>query len=237
MTQKVLNVMDSEDVNTLSDSIEAVQVANIIEDVYFDLIASREIPTHKGLIKLTGLSDNNFPTHFLYGTNVKEIETLSYDRSETVGETDYKEVCWVEPMEFLSKTDGQTTDTLLVADKVAGTTLTINTDSYPTIYTSFDGDHIVMNAYKSTVESTLQASKSRAYGTVYPTFSISDSFVPDLPEVMFPYFLAESKSTCMSVLKGENNPKVEQNARRQKNWVQKNKDRTKKDGTPNGYGR
>ncbi|MBL4795793.1 MAG: hypothetical protein JKY50_00105 [Oleispira sp.] len=237
MTQKVLTVMDSEDINSLSDSVEAIQVANIIEDVYFGIIAARLVPEHKELLKLVALSDSNFPTHFEYGDRVKEVTSVYYNMSEVSGETEWREICWTEPEEFLRKTDGVTATSVLVADKNASTMLTIGTDQYPLFYTSFDEEHIVMNSYKSTIDSTLQESKSRAYGTKYPTFSITDAFVPDLPALMFPYFLAESKSMCLSILKNEQNPKVEQQARRLKNWIQNDLYKTKKDGRPAGYGR
>mgnify|MGYP000149502562 CR=1 FL=1 len=57
----------------------------------------------------------------------------------------------------------------------------------PSFYTSFDDEHIVMDSYKSSVETTLQNSKTQAYGVVYPTFTISDTFTPDLDDTLFPY--------------------------------------------------
>ncbi len=237
MTQKILNVMDSEEVNSLSDSVEAMQVANIIEDTYFTIIAARLIPEHKQLLQLTALSDSNFPTHFKYGDDTKRIEQVHYDTSETAGETLWQPVLFMEPMEFLNRTDGLETNSILIKDKSGNTNLTIATDRYPCVYTSFDDEFIVMDAYKSTVDTTLQASKSRAYGTVYPTFTISDSFIPDLNELMFPYFLAEAMSVCLVTLKGEANSKIEQQARRLKSYIQNDKYKTERRIPTVGYGR
>ena len=107
----------------------------------------------------------------------------------------------------------------------------------PRYYTSFDDDHIIMDAYDSSVESTLQTSKSRAYGTVYPTFSITDSFEPDLDDTMLPYLLAEAKSTCFSLFKSGSDPKVEQAARRLKSYVQNDMYKTKRANKRPNYGR
>jgi len=127
--------------------------------------------------------------------------------------------------------------TLVVPDEAANTSLVVFSDRMPTYYTSFDDLHIVMNAYDSSVESILQASKTRAYGTVYPTITIADGFIPDLDDTMMPYLLAEAKSTCFSLFKSGSDPKVEQAARRLKSFVQNDMYRTKRPNVRNHYGR
>ena len=55
MVQSILSDMDSENVNSISDSVEAQQVASVIEDTFFNIIAAREIPEHKQLLMLSAL--------------------------------------------------------------------------------------------------------------------------------------------------------------------------------------
>jgi hypothetical protein len=227
--------MDSEDVNAISDTLEAQQVASVIEDTYYNIISARDIPEHQQLLKLTSLSDSTRPTHFTYPTNLKQIETLSYNIATTGSQ--YSEVKYVHPLDFLERMDDQSTSAVKIADKVGNTDIFIYNDTHPTYYTSFDDNHIVMNAYDSSIESTLQASKTRAYGTVYPTFTISDSFEPDLDDNMLPYLLAEAKSTCFSLFKAGSDPKVEQQARRLKSYVQNDMHKTKQANKRPYYGR
>jgi hypothetical protein len=94
-----------------------------------------------------------------------------------------------------------------------------------------------MNSYDSSVDSTLTAAKSRAYGTVVPTFTISDSFTPDIDHNYFPLLLAESKSVAMSLLTGGSDPKIEQAARRQRFRVQNDKYNTVTKRSISHYGR
>jgi hypothetical protein len=94
-----------------------------------------------------------------------------------------------------------------------------------------------MDSYDSAVESTLQESKTRAYGTVYPNFLIQDNFEPDLDDTMLPYLLAEAKSTCFSLFKSGADPKIEQAARRLKSFVQNDMYKTKKPNKRPHYGR
>lgn len=233
LVQSILSDMDSEPVNSISDSIEAEQIASVIEDTYFNFISARDIPEHRQLIKITSLSDSTKPTHFKYVG--KEIFWLRYNIDEATG-TNYREVKFIEPGDFVTR-NVDTSNTLIVPDVQAGTELIIRNDRMPSFYTSFDDEHIVMDSYKSSVESTLQNSKTQAYGMVYPTFTISDTFTPDLDDTLFPYLLAESKSVAFSLFKSGSDPKVEQAARRLKSYVQNDMFRTKKENVRNKYGR
>ena len=237
MVQSILSDMDSESVNSIGDSVEAQQIASVIEDTYFNIIAARDIPEHRQLLKLTSLSSTVRPTHFQYPTNTRDIVSLSYN-IDTSGGVNYQEIYFVEPLDFLNRMPAVNAGTTsVVPDVNSSTSLVVFTDRMPTYYTSFDDLHIVMNAYDVTVENTLQASKTRAYGTVYPTFTIADSFTPDLDDTMLPYLLAEAKSTCFSLFKSGSDPKIEQAARRLKSFVQNDMYRTKRPNVRNHYGR
>lgn len=233
LTQNILSAMDSENVNSIGDTVEALQVVDIIETTYFDIIATRNIPEHKELLKMTALSDTNFPSHFEYPTNVKEIVSLDYKDSDDF----YRTIRWCEPLEFLNRTDGVQENFDSISDKNGGTTLRIMNDRQPTFYTSFDDQYIVCNSYETTEDTTLQASKVRSWGTKYPTFSKTDTFTPDLDATVFPYLLAESKSSAMSLLKGGPDAKVEQAARRHKSFLQDDMFRTKRANKWSSYGR
>lgn len=233
IVQNILSDMDSEEVNSIGDSVEAMQVATIVETTFHNIIATRLVPEHKELIKLTAMSDSDYPTHFKYPDKVKETEKIWYADSEG----NYKEVTWSDPLDFLNATDCRRADYVEVLDKNAGTTLRILTTKDPEYFTSFDDEYIVMDSYDSAVDSTLQASKVRAYGTKYPTFELTDNYTPDLDDTMFPYLLAEAKSTAMSLLKGGSDAKVEQAARRHKSYVQNDLYKTKRKRGLSTYGR
>ena len=235
IVQSILNDMDSEAVNSISDTVEAAQIASVVEDTYYNIIAARDIPEHKQLLKIPSLSATARPTHFEYPANTKEIEKLFYNVG-TSGDS-WKEIRFVEPLEFLNGMDSTATASVTVTDVAGGTPLYIRNDRMPSYYTSFDDKHMVMDSFDSSVETILSASKTRAYGTVYPTFSQTDNFQPDLDDTMLPYLLAESKSVCFSLFKSGVDQKVEQSARRLKSYVQNDMYRTKRDNKRPNYGR
>jgi len=235
MVQSILSDMDSEDVNAIGDSIEAQQVASVIEDTYFNLVSARDIPEHNQLLKLTALSDITRPTHFQYPENTKMLERVFYNTAAT-GST-YVEIYYMAPLDFIMRMDETSSGSVKVLDKTGGTDLFILDNVQPTYYTSFDDNFMVFNSYDKTVDTTLQASKSRAYGSLYPSFTITDTFEPDLDDNMLPYLLAEAKSTCFSLFKSGSDPKVEQSARRLKSFVQNDMHKTKKANKRPNYGK
>ena len=232
IVQSILNDMDSEEVNSINDTVEAQQIASVVEDTYFNMIAAREIPEHKKLMSLTSLSNISKPTHFKYPSNTKNLERLEYN----VGAADEKKfrvIEFVEPMVFLDRMD----ETGQLVSSIDGIDIFVQNDRQPSYYTSFDDEHIVMNSFDFSVETLLSASKVRAVGSTYPTFSQVDGFEPDLDNTLMPYFLAEAKSACFSLFKGGPDPKVEQAARRLKSFVQNDMYKTTRSNKKPNYGR
>ena len=87
--QDVLNDMDSDEVNSISDTVEATQIANICRSVYYDVITTIDPPERTGLMAVTGLSDSTKP-NFMDANSITEIKELRYNVTETAGEIEYK---------------------------------------------------------------------------------------------------------------------------------------------------
>lgn len=235
MTQSILSDMDSEGVNSISDTVEAAQIASVIEDTFFNIIAARDIPEHKQLIKLTSLSSSAKPSHFTYPANTRKLELVQYNIGTTT--PNYKTIVYVDPMTFISRMDESSSNVVVVTDVKGGTPLYIRNDRMPSYYTSFDDENIVMDSFDISVDSILQTSKTRAYGYIYPTFNQTDDFTPDVDDTMLPYLLAEAKSVCFSLFKSGSDPKIEQSARRLKSFVQNDMYKTKTANKRPNYGR
>ena len=232
VVQSILSDMDSEDVNTISDTVEAQQVASVVEDTYFNIIAARDIPEHNKLIPLVSLANNAKPTHFTYPARTKQLMRVDYNIG-TASAPDYREIVYVEPLVFIDRMDETAKKVTTVDQSVE---LFGATDKDPSYYTSFNDNHIIMDAYDVSVEANLASNKTRAFCAIYPTFSQTDSFAIDLDQTLMPLLLAEAKSACMSLFKGGSDPKVEQAARRLKSYVQNDQYKTRQ-ASRNQYGR
>ena len=237
LVQKILSDMDAEEVNTINDTTEAQQIASIIEDTYYNIVSNRTIPEHNHLVKLTAVSDSAYPTHFEYPDKVDALVKVDYDTSDD-GSFEYSPVTFVEPEEFLAIVDVVNSTYVLVDDRKAGTKLRIRTDKMPEYWTSFDDTYIVMDSYKSTVDSTLQSSKTRAWAKKTPEFNrFDDDYVPEIDSNLFPLLLNESKSVAMAVLGNGPNAKIDQAARRQRYHYQNDRYKTVRDQPLSKWGR
>jgi hypothetical protein len=239
IVQDVLNDMDSDEVNSISDTVEATQIANICRSVFYDVITTVDLPEHAELMTITGLSNSAKP-NFMDADGITEIKELRYNVSETLGELEYKLINYVPPDEFVQRIvtrDTTATEVILVQDPTSGISLPIINDKMPDYYTSFDDRYLCFDSYKSTVDVTLQTSKTMVLGIKIPSFSMVDSATPDMDDTIFPYYLAEVKSRALSLLKGGADAKVEQFARKHRYFQRNNRWKTGEQRILNDYGR
>ena len=239
IVQDILNDMDSDEVNSISDTVEASQIAQICQSVFYDVITTVDLPEHDELMTVTGLSDSTKP-NFMDANSVTEIKELRYNVSETSGELEYKTISYVTPTEFVQdilQRDTSASNVIVVTDPTSGISLPIINDKMPDYYTSFDDRYLCFDSYLATVDTTLQTSKTLVLGTKIPTFTVSNSAVPDMDDTIFPYYIAECKSRCFSMLKGGPDPKVEQFARKHRYFQKNNRHKVQQVNIRNDYGR
>lgn len=222
ITQDILSDMNSDDVNTITATVESMQVAQIIKSTYEEMMSRKNWPHLQKLLQLTSSGTTARPTHASVPEAIKEVVSVSYNKqTSTQTAPRWKEVEYLYPDDFLRYTNGRNTDltnTTQIED-VSGVNLIIKTDKAPTYYTSFDDENIVFDSYDSAVDSTIQTSKCQVLAYVMPSVTLSDAFILDLPSEMFSMLLAEAKSVCFARIKQAPDAKAEQQARRSMNWI------------------
>ena len=239
MTQDILNDMDADEVNSIDDTFEATQVAQIIHTAYNSMMANRNWPHLKEITTLTASGDSNLPNIMYLSTDVKEVVSVHYNTLKS-GETrkNYKEIKFLKNDDFLRlshQRNNDNADTDVIAYK--GTELLILNDKAPQYYTSFDDLELVFDSYDSGVDTTLQASKSQLVAYKMPTLTIADASIPDLPDEAFPALIEEAKSRAMFKLKQMPDQKAEAEARRQQKWLANKARRTEQGDMYPNYGR
>jgi len=228
MVQDILSDMNSDEVNSINDTVEAQQVAQILKTTYFDIISTRDWPHLQTLFQLDATSTST-PTHMKLPDNVQKICEMKYDkRTSTDTTAKYSQVYYLDPTEFLTFVMARNDDNTNVDEitDFGGAKLFIANDQAPTYFTSFDDEYVVFDSYNNTVDANLQTSKTQVLGYKEPTFTLTDTFIPDLPSKNFSYLVAEAKSTAFLVLSQEINQKAEQQSRRQRTWSATEKFRT-----------
>lgn len=240
IVQDVLSDMDSDEVNSINDTVEALQVAQIVKSTYFNIIDGRDWPHLYQFFKLTASGTADRPTHMSLPSTVTAVNYIKYNTKELVGDKDrYTKMIYKTPGEFmdiLNLRDSTESRVTVVTDP-NGVFLNIINDFPPTYYTSFDNENIVLDSYDSVLETTLQNSKTECYGKTYPTFSLTDNATPDLPLQMFSLLLNEAKSTCFQRLKQVGDSKSEQHSITQRRRMSQEAWRVKRGITYPHFGR
>ena len=222
IVQDILNDLDSDSVNSLNDTIESQQVAQIVKTCYQGMIANRNWPHLRQMGQLDSSGDNNKPNYLRVPDSWKEMILFKYDKKK-ISDTQLRieDVTYKEPDSFLRLISQRNSGlpTITTVTDFSGVKLLIQNDLAPTYWTSFDDQYIVTDSYDSAIDTTLQKSKTQCMAYVDPTWTHTDAFIPDLPSEAFSALLEEAKSTAFIALKQSNNPKAEQKAVKQQRWL------------------
>lgn len=217
MTQDILRSLSSDSVNGIGDTPEAEQVAYIIRRTYFNLVRAHDWTWLKQLREMTAMGDSNRPTKMQVPDNMVSIEFLKYNVTLTADtKTKWRELKYMCPDDFIRLTEGRASDAsnVVTEDTDNSVDILIYNDRMPTYYTSFDDKFVYFDSYDSDEDTTVQASKTKVYGIVEPTWTHEGTFTPTLPADMFSTLLEDARSTCMFEIKEKADPKTERNAAR-----------------------
>jgi hypothetical protein len=203
MTQNILSAMDSDEVNSIGDTVESLQVAEVIRETYEYITVGIDVPGRSGIIQLDASGDTALPNYMTVPSAVERVEWVRYNGSL---------IAYKTPLAFLEHVSGRGTgDEVEVIEM-----MNIYNDRDPTFFTSFDDDTLVFDSYNAAEGSTLMQSKTLCWGQRSLAFDMEDDFIPALPLDMFPRLLAEAKAACFVNFKQVSNVTEERRARNQK---------------------
>lgn len=229
MVQDILSSMDSDEVNSISDTVESMQVAKIIRNSYIDIIDRVEMPEQYSLFELDATSGDT-QTMMTLPSDVSSIEWIKYDSrdsTETIPEyVDIKPMTLPDFLDFTYRYDTDADGFFSYDYTINGDTVTIfgYNDKHPQWYTVLEDDTILFDSYDATVDAFLQKNKTLAFGKIVPTFSFTDNYIPRLDPNQFGLLLNEAKREAFVELKQTQNIVSEQRAKR--GWIraQRNKE-------------
>lgn len=225
IVQNILSAMDSDEVNSINDTIESQQVTKIVEETFYEQFTGVEMPAFRNVLKIQGLSDLNRPNYLKLQDNVRRIEWLRYrDASDN---NRYNILEFYPTDVFFSRvlSNVSTSANVVLVTDDSGVQYYVKNNASPSYYTITENNTLIFDSYDSTYDATLQASKTFAYGTVEPTWSNTDGYIPPIDSSLFPLLLAEAKSTSFVNVKQIASSKEEQRARRQRIRWQSDKHR------------
>lgn len=235
MVQDIMSDGDSDEVTSISDTVEAGQIAGILRTIFNQAVTNEIIPEYREIRQLGTVSLVTYPGALNYlelPSNVSEMTWFQYDWIK-VGDTQhaFTEICYQDPRTFMAtaakNASDNTTNYIQVADPTSGLTYYVMRDQPPRNWTTFDDHFIALDGFDITVDSAqVLGTKTIAEVQLIPTWTMDDDFIPNMDDNMFSYLLAEAKSTYYYALKTQANPKVEKQSREQRIRLQSHKYRT-----------
>lgn len=238
LTQNILSSLDGDEVNSITDTTESLQVVKCIETTYWDIISRGEFPRNFTFFSLTPSGDPLKPTlMYLPDTQltlswVRYNRELPVDPSPNFSNVEFQDLdTFLQRMYALDSTDTAVTEYDHQFPNGATMTFLSRNDRHPTYYTTPDDQSVIFDSYDNTVDTTLQESKTMCYGEKLPTFTETDNFVADLPAKQFSLLLNEAKALAWAELKQAQNAKAEQRAR--KGWISSQKSKRNIDNPRN----
>lgn len=224
--QEILSDMDSDEVTSISDTAESMQVARIVRKAYFNIQSRANLPEHNNtfqLIETTSATPTLMtkPASSAGQVEVARLDWVKYDKKDTVTSSaafDYVTILpYKEFMDIIQQLD---TDQTNVGSYTYGDgDYNYRNDKHPSYCTVYLDYNVIFDSYDSTVDTPgyLQTTNTFCFGLEVPVFTLSDGFYPTIGESQVPLLLNEAKSIAFMDLKQLVNPKAEKEARR--GWV------------------
>jgi hypothetical protein len=211
--QSIMSDMTSDPVNSIGDTEESRSIANILRDVYYEMMEdSNEWASNKNYIQLDPASDTTNPTKLIIPDTVGSIENFKYNKKTSLSSSDeFQDVQWMYNDAFMDLTDARdsTQSNVETIDIGTGVKIYIFNDRAPQYWTSFNDNIIFCDAYDSSVEQTLQASKTKVKACMRMPWEMTDTFIPFINYRAENYLLNCAKARAFAYFKGETNKAAE----------------------------
>ena len=209
VVQTYLDYVDGFGVDSIADSDEASQAANIAEHVYYRLIdKNRDTPSQMYVGSLDASLDPTKPCILTIPSEVNRIHNSElYYNTSTDGGLFWERVQYIAPEEFVKLNTGINTsvDGVEIME-VNGVPFTIFNDRAPRYCTTFDDVTLVFDAYDKDADTTLQESKTRVIGTQSVVFLQDDDFIIPLPNRMHSGYQDAVIAECCEALRDISKP-------------------------------
>lgn len=228
LVQRILESMDSDEVDSISDTVESLAVANIIKECYFDILSNLDLPEKVDIYQLTGSGDSAKPCLMYLPQTSLDLDQLKYN-SATTGNPTWYDLKFVPFDQFVSMQSGFDLDddtsigSMTIVENGLTYTFKYKNDILPNFYTSFNDRTLLFDSYDSSVNTTLVGSKTLCYGAIEPTFTLDDTYIPDLDARQFQLLLQKSKAQAFIELKQTSNPKADMGERKNAITAQRTK--------------
>ncbi len=212
VVQDVLSDLNSDEVTSITDTVEAQQVVKIAHRKYIELL-ERDDYRHLCKNQITGAlteeGTTTYPTTFELSSTYRSISNIRYDITET-GDTNktMRTIIYKTPDEFNTIIHGRKTGATDVDDKLikgTGGQLWVINDKWPLYWTSYDDIYVTLDAYLTTENTILETDRMYCDAILEPVWTESNTFnlttTGNLPAKLIGTYLSTVKAASFKKLK------------------------------------
>lgn len=211
VVQDYLTYVDGFQVDSIFDSEESVQAAQIAEHVFNTIVDKNRDQMCLTVVRsLDASADADLPCVMLIPSEIRRIhDSEIWYNTHTSGGVQWSRVKVIDPKEFLAYVSGVNTEQVNTEImEVNGVPFVIMNNRAPLYCTTFDDRTIVFDSYDLAVDTTLQESKTKVVATQAPVFLLQDDFLIPLPDRMLSGYTDVVINECAVALRGVGNPTV-----------------------------
>jgi len=140
IVQDIMSDMNSDEINSINDSVEALQVAQIVKSSYYNIVDGKDFPWFKELFQMSSSGTLNRPTHLTLPENVIDLDWIKYNcKKQSETRNRYKTILYKTPEEFFNIVNERvsTDSNIQIVSDPTGIQLNIITNQAPSYFTSF----------------------------------------------------------------------------------------------------
>lgn len=217
MVQRVAGEIKSDEITTLDETIEAVDIRYEVQNTFDDLMTTWdwEFLKHHPR-KLDALSPAS-PAILAIPADVRHIEKLMYEVSyEVGGKSTFKELTYLSPADFHELVlKRQIESNVVECDVGDGVKARIYNDRAPSYFTSYDELKVVFDAYDAVVDAAgIDPAKTVVVATIIISSSSTASWTAPVPDFIHNLWFHESVARASAQIRGVENGRAERQARR-----------------------
>jgi len=230
IVQGILSDMDSDEVNSIGDTIESMQVANAVRQTYYGIVEEFDLQGEETAFQLEPVAGR--PTHMSIPAGVFDVTQVRYDGRRIP-------FTWREDFLEASSHRSPTEDHITAVFDPSGLSINIWTNGPPSSWSTLDGGRtLVFDGYDLDVESNLQAHKTQCLGQRKRTLELDSDALVELPETLHQLLINEARELCFELYKDGAGRKLNEMSRRSRVRAKQrnNKVKTPPDTLPD-YGR
>lgn len=208
----ILSELESDDVDSILETVESEQVARIVIRVFSNMIAGRDWPHLDKIVTLDEVPA--IPTGFYLDPEMRKVHYVKYNKKHTALDQDrftlltYKE--WGDFLHLLESRNSLSTDVTVVPTVDGAVSLNILTNKQPQYWTVYSNNFLFVDSFNSVIDLRATNGNLQVFGSMLPMSELDDDFIFNLPLEDHPMFINECINYCYINIKQMANSKLEQ---------------------------